>query len=324
MKFRVPFMKRKENNDTLVVLLAALHPDQAIIEILASHRDITIREAYSIRGVMQDLPGVQLVILDELMIFPDSPMEILHQTLEMNHIPVVSQRDFLSASEDWLGRARLTNSREIGNLPPRQVNLMNWSGGVGKTTLAMTISKRFVERTGLPAALMELSMGGSALQTKISTDLPDFFELMTHKRDPGKWCGVNIFPMDGRAFDVLWAEDPDGVRNYLAEVRRKHTLFVVDCFPGHPLFRDISHNIHGLTNLVVISPRADSISLGRNLLQEISEPSYCVLNMFKSLVDQSENGVTVHLPYKETWANTYDSHLVDPLLALIYPGWRSK
>ena len=58
---------------------------------------------------------------------------------------------------------------------------MNWSGGVGKTTLAMAVCKRFVQNTGLPAALFELSMGGSALHARISPDLPEFFAIATHK-----------------------------------------------------------------------------------------------------------------------------------------------
>jgi hypothetical protein len=322
MKFRVPFLQNKDTQSSLVVLLAALHPDQTVIETLSNQSDITLREAYSIRGAMQALPGVHLVILDELMTFPDAPMEVLHRTLEMNHIPVVSQNDFLSASEDWLGQARLTNSRQIAYLPARQINLMNWSGGVGKTTLAMAICKRFVKRTGLPAALLELGMGGSVLQAKISQDLPEFFSLMTHKNDPGKWNGVNIYPMDGRAFEVLWADDPDGVRSFLGKIRQNHTLLVVDCFPGHPLFSETSTPGSELFNLIVSSPRNDSLLQARRLMNEIPNPSYLVLNMAKSMSDRTEPGVSIALPYNETWAQSMAPQLADPLLEIVYEGWK--
>ena len=84
---------------------------------------------------------------------------------------LVSQEGFLADPSEWLGRARLTSAKQVSFLPARQVNLVNWSGGVGKTTLAMTVCKRFVQNTGLPAALLELSMGGSALHAQRFTRL---------------------------------------------------------------------------------------------------------------------------------------------------------
>jgi hypothetical protein len=122
--------------------------------------------------------------------------------------------------------------------------------------------------------------------------------------------------MDGRTIDVLWGEDPEGVRKVLAEIRRKHTLFVVDCFPGHPLFPELSKPMSGLVNLVVTSPRDDSILQARRLMNEVSEPSHLVLNMTKSLADRTETGVSVVLPYNETWAQSSD-----PRLAIQYWSW---
>ena len=128
---------------------------------------------------------------------------------------MVSQEGFLAEPSEWLGRARLTSAKQVSFLPARQVNLVNWSGGVGKTTLAMAVCKRFVQNTGLPAALLELSMGGSALHARVSPDLPEFFAIATHKEIPALWNGVSLYPMDGRTIDVLWSEDPQGVRNLL-------------------------------------------------------------------------------------------------------------
>lgn len=324
MKFSLPDFLKSNSDPALVVLLGAQTPAQAVLDMLSQQSDATVREAFTTRGVLQDLPGVHLVILGDLIEAPNTSSEILHRVLEMSGIPVVSQDAFLADPEEWLGRARLTHTRRISFLPARQINLVNWSGGVGKTTLAMAICKRFVQRTGLPAALLELSMGGSALQARIRSDLPEFFSIATHKEDPDRWYGVSLYPMDGRAMDVLWAEDPDGVRKVLAEIRRKHTLFVVDCFPGHPLFPVLSQPSSGLVNMVVTSPRDDALMQARRLMAEMAEPSHLVLNMAKSLADRTETDVAVVLPYQESWAQSSDLRLADPLLELVYQGWKAK
>jgi hypothetical protein len=160
-----------------------------------------------------------------------------------------------------VGRARLTNAKRISFLPARQINLVNWSGGVGKTTLAMAICKRFVQRTGLPAALLELSMGGSALHARITPDLPEFFSIATHKEEPALWYGVSLYPMDGRTIDVLWGEDPKGCES----TQRFVEAHIVrgGLFSRAPSFPELSKPMSGLVNLVVTSPRDDSILQAR-------------------------------------------------------------
>lgn len=80
----------------------------------------------------------------------------------------------------------------------------------------------------------------------------------------------------------------------------------------------------GLVNLVVTSPRDDSILQARRLMSEVSEPFHLVLNMTKSLADRTEKDVSVALPYNESWALSSDPRLADPLLELIYQGWKVK
>jgi hypothetical protein len=325
MKFNVfDAFKTTDPGTALVVLVATSSPNPAILDVLARFGDIRVREAFTTRGVLQELPGVNLVILDSVLATPDTSREILERTLEMSGIPVVSATAFLAETEEWLGRARLTSARKITFLPPRQVNLVNWSGGVGKTTLAMTICRRFVARTGLPVALLELSMGGSALHARISRDLPEFFAIATHKEEAALWYGVSLYPMDGRTIEVLWSENPEGVRQVLADIRHRHTLFVVDCFPGHPLFSELSGPAAGLVNLVVTSPRDDALLQAHRLMREMPEPAYLVLNMAKNLADRAEGGVSATLPYNEGWAQSVDARLADPLLSLVYSGWNKR
>lgn len=316
--------KGKENETSLVVLVASFMPDPHVLEALSERSDVKLREAFTTQGVLQELPGTNLVVLDKVIAISSTSYEVLERALELSGIPVTCSQGFLSQPEEWLGRARLTSARQITFLPPRQVNMMNWSGGVGKTTLAMAVCKHFVKRTGLPAALLELSMGGSALHARVSETLPEFFAIATDKAEPAEWQGVSLYPMDGRTIEVLWSEDPQRVRQVLADIRRKHTLFVVDCYPGHPLFPELSRSAPGLVNLVVTSPRDDAVLQARRLMKELPSPAHLVLNMTRNLADRAESGVSVTLPFNENWAQSVDGQLADPLLGLVYSGWNRR
>ncbi len=308
----------------LTVLFASARPNQEVLSYLSRRSDLALHEAFTTRGVLQGLTGVDLVVMDEVIELPDTSREVMARSLELSQIPTTTANAFLAETEEWLGRARLASTRQVTYLPSRQVNLVNWSGGVGKTTLAMAICKRFVDRTGRPAALLELSMGGSALPARVSADLPEFFAIATRKAEPAKLQGVSLYPMDGRTIDVLWGEDPDVVRAVLADIRKNHTLFVVDCFPGHPLFAEIAQPAAETTNLVITSPRDDAVLQAHRLMTEIPGTRHLVLNMAKSLADRAESDVVVTLPYNESWAISLDPRLADPLLSLVYSGWKGN
>ena len=325
MKINIPFMAKKENQaKSISILVASSSPSPEVLEILTRQDRIALREAFTTQGVLQELPGVNLVICETVLEVADISSDLLNRSLEMSGVPIVKPEIFLKEPEEWISRARLSNASQISFLPSRQVNLVNWSGGVGKTTLAMAICKRFAQRTGLPVALLELSMGGSALQARISPELPEFYAIATGKEKPETWQGVDLYPMDGRSIDVLWSEDPHKVRSILDEIRKKHTLFVVDCFPGHPLFPELESERDGVVNLIVTSPRDDAVMQAKRLLKEVSGPVHLIMNMTRGLADQAGACVTTVLPYKEGWAQRLDPRLADPLLALIYNGWNGR
>ena len=317
------FHRRKPAGD-LVVLLADSHPDPALLETLAKVPSLALRESFSTQGALQNLPGANLVILGEVVPLPGLSTEILTKTLDASEIPVVSVAEFLEQPDEWLSRARLAGARQVTILPVRQVNLVNWSGGVGKTTLAMAICKRFVERTSLPAALLELGMGGCALQARVSEEIPEFFALSTQNAPAARWHGVSLYPMDGRTAEVMWAEEPERVLRFIAQIRKQHTLLVVDAFPGHTLFSELSSPQPDRLNLIVASPRDDTLLQARRLQEELGKEAQIVLNMARSLADQAGTQAAVTLPFKEAWAAALDSRLADPLLDLVYPGWSRR
>lgn len=305
----------------LVVLLATCKPDQRLLDTLAGYPSLALREAFTTQGTLQSLVGANLVVFGEVISIPGLSNEVLTRTLETSGIPIVSIESFLEQPEEWLSRARLASARQVTILPSRQVNLVNWSGGVGKTTLAMAVCKRFVERTSLPAALLELSMGGCALHARVSADVPEFFTIATQNVPPARWHGVSLYPMEGRTAEVMWSEEPVRVLNVLAEIRKQNTLLVVDAFPGHPVFADLAISQPGRFNFVVTSPRDDALLQAKRLYAELPETKHLVLNMSRTLADRTGVQADVILPFRENWAANLDRHLADPILEVIYPGW---
>lgn len=325
MKIKIPIPSKNERRENqLIVLLASTDPKPAVLQLLSQSQDIILKEAFTTQGIIQDLPRTNLVIWGNLIEVNGISHDLVQRTLEMSRLPVVSIEEFLAAPEEWIGRARLSSATKLSFLPPKQLNIVNWSGGVGKTTLATTVCKRFVDQTGLPAALLELSMGGSALQARISPELPEFFTIATGKAEPATWNGVNLYPMDGRSMEVLWGDDPVKVQEFVSNIRKKHTLFVVDCFPGHPLFSYLNGASSAAISIVTTTPRNDAVMQAKRLLKEVAQPAYLVMNMTRSLADQAGAGADLSLPYNERWAEGLDARLADPLLALVYPGWNGR
>lgn len=319
------FSPQKRQKD-LIVLLAAKQPEQKLLDVLESCPMLTLREAFTTQGVLQNLDGVNLVILGEVIPKTGLSVDVLTRTLETSGIPVASVPDFLDRPDEWMAQARLTSAHKVTILPSREVNLANWSGGIGKTTLSMAICKRFVERTSLPAALLELGMGGCALRARISADVPEFFTIATQKVLPARWHGVSLYPMDGRTADVMWSEEPERVLSVIEGIRKQHTLLVVDANPAHPLFSPLCAPQPGRINLIIASPRDDALLQAKRLAEELGEDVQIVLNMTRSLADRAGAQAVVTLPFNETWANMLDPRLSDPILELVYPGWsrRSK
>jgi len=47
-------------------------------------------------------------------------------------------------------------------------------------------------------------------------------------------------------------------------------------------------------------------------------------NMAKSVADRAEGGMSIVLPYNETWTQSLDPRLADPILELAYSGWKRR
>ena len=86
---------KKHSTPDLTILLAAQNPDSSVMEFLSEMDFIQVKEAFTTRGVIQNLQDVHLVISGDLLSTADVHEEMLERTLEQSGLPVVSQTDFL-------------------------------------------------------------------------------------------------------------------------------------------------------------------------------------------------------------------------------------
>jgi len=321
------FFSRKPNTtNKLIILLASKDPDPKLVEYLASREDVVMRETFTTRGVIRGLPDADLVVLGPVISLWDVSETLMRNTLASTKILCTSQEDMLKSPEEYIASARLASRKKLEYLPSRFVLVTGWAGGVGKSTLAIAIARRFRERN-LPTAFFEAGAGGSFLVAKLGPQLHTLYDVITGEQPPSEWEGVKIYPIDYRSSQVL-SEDPR-LPNFLNNLKSSYTLVVADASPDHyfwPRLLDLATNI-----LVITSPRDDSLYQAETLLKELqpvraARPElqvHIVMNMVRTFGERigTTGLVSASLPFSETSANRLDSRLADPILNILYPGW---
>ncbi len=295
------------------------------------------QEAITTRGVLDALstnPVLIVIDLPDLIETSDFPRAALAASLESvqaDGIPVVSGSTFLQEQEQIISAALLQTGTKtaIRFLTARTILIANYCGGVGKTTLAMAMTKRFKAASGLGTALLEFGLGGSAFNARLGGERPSLYEVVTQGAEPESWLGVDLYPLDGRAASVLTGESERTIQA-LDAIIRQHTLTVIDAFPGYGLW---PHLLNRATDILVVTdPRPDALAQTESLLQDLRisletlnpQPRiHLILNRVRTLGEKIAMNGQVHLslPFDERKAQRYDPQLADPLLERLYPGW---
>jgi Mrp family chromosome partitioning ATPase len=325
----VNFFRRKpDQSEKLIVLLASRDPDPKLVEALAARPEIILRETFTTRGVIRGLPDADLVILGDVLPLWDVDPLLMQNTLECTHIPVASPDGMLAKPEEWIATARLANRKKLQYLPARFVLVTGWAGGVGKSTIALGIAKRFRERN-LPTALLEANEGGSSLVSRLGPNLHSLYDVITGETEASEWEGVRLHPIDHRASQVL--SDDERMPDFLAGLKKGYTLVVVDASPNHPFWPRLLDL--ATTILIVTAPREDSLFQAETLLKELqpvrtARPDlhvHLIMNMVRSLGERvgMSGMVAANIPYDERMAARLDPRMADPILNLLYPGWIS-
>lgn len=256
--------------------------DLAVFDALQGITGLEYEEALFTGQIYEALPGAQLIIVDfdDLVEHPYS-VGMLRGILSDSDVPFVSSEEFLAEPDSWLMEARRLGG-EATDLPTkRTVAFVSYSGGVGKTVLAMDTAAHFARRSELPVSLLEFTYGESAISALVGQSIPALFELATQPDvDPSLWNDVTMVPMD---YDNSRDLSIQLLGKYLKDVMREHVLTVIDAHWPHALIGSVRDEIDRW--YVVATPRPDAVENAEKLAAELGPTASVILNQKGGMVD---------------------------------------
>ena len=268
----------------------------------------------------------QLVILDWGDVVLDSyPVQQIKERLiqlQQNGTVCLSSQEFLAQPERYLKAVR-EKARDDAALPlGRQcLAFVSYSGGTGKTTLALDTALHFARRTKRPVLLLEFTYGHSALMALTGRKLPSLYELATQLVEtPATWRGVSLIPMDYANCQDLSIQL---FGQYLKRQMAAHDLTVVDSTWPHGLLGAIADEVDRW--LVVTTPRRDALANARRLRAELGDKAAVILNRRERAdgLDMSGLGEPWELPQVGN-ASRLEGDLGQRILTQVYGvvNWR--
>ena len=249
-----------------------------VFEALRSNEELEIEPVLFTRQIVKLLPTAQLIIIDleDVVEYGYETAMLrtrLEEAQERQNIPYVSSEEFLADPEEWLARAG--RARGGQELPDKlTIGFTGYSGGVGKTTLALDTALHFARRAELPVLLIEFVYGTSALAVLTGVEATFLYDLATDtESQPAVFRGVTLVPMDYDNCRLLAAED---FARYLKSLMAQHVLTVVDAIWPHGLLRSIQGDVDQW--FVMASPRLDAVENANKLAEELGTKASIVVN----------------------------------------------
>ena len=323
---RLPFLGRRP---TTVV---AATGDPQVLAFLWARPDLRVAEARTTDAVNSLLAAAQLVILEPAALRAGHvSRDYIYTALAGRHVPHTDPATFLADPVRWL-----TEGRAFGgvahSLPPRLVAFTSLaSGGVGKTTLTLSLALTVAQRTRLPVAILELTQGASGFLAVLDpagflADPPDAYTLATQGGEPAGWqrgrTELTVVPMDGRQGALLTANDCAAL---LARLRAGHALTVVDAVQPHALWPAVQAAADRIF-VVAAADRPDTVVNAQMLASEQDDPRVAVIINQAGRLDQLASRVAQgERPLLAISRRTAIARYVDPLpslTAVIWPGIR--
>ena len=297
----------------------------SVLEALRAIPGIESEPALYTGQIAKMIPSAQLVIIDfeDIVEYPfeiGMIQSLLAEAQEKRGLPRASSEEFLTDPEEWLRRA--SRSRGGRELPDKlTVAFASYSGGVGKTTMALDTALHFARRTERPVLLVEFVYGASALAALTGLEMPFLYDL-TSKVDlqPAVFKGVTLVPMD---YDNCRLLSPEEFGKYLKKQIAKHVLTVVDTTWPHGLVHSIQEEVDQW--LVVATPRLDAVENATKLVKELGAKGTIVLNQKRGSGDSlALTGIErgLDLPYVDR-VDQWEGKLGRQLLLYVYgSAWR--
>jgi hypothetical protein len=291
-----------------------------------------VQEARTTDGIHRLLDSAQLVVLDpEHVVETRLDLAYIQTVLASAGIPHPSSQAFLAAPEKWLQGAKAFGG-DLRSLPPRTVAFTSMaSGGVGKTTLTLCLALSFVRRTGLPAAIIELTHAASGFLSVLDEGhfdgpVPDAHAVATQGELPGAWSDgrahITVVPMDGKHAALL---SPGEFGELLQRMRRSAALTIVDAVQPHPLWPPVADAVD-LSFLVAAADRPDTVANAQVLAAETGSTNVRVLINMAGAADRLAGRLSgsqvpvLTVPRKSEIARYTDR--LPQITAEIWPGIR--
>lgn len=309
-------MRDNQDEDRVKVLVATRNHE--VYRFFDKCEDTQLLEAISTEGAYQALPQAHLAIVDlEELVESSLSRQALAGLLQEAAIPLTTGDEFLARPEAWMETGRGISAR-ILHLPPKTVAFVSYSGGVGRTTLALDTAIHFAEVTKLPTLLVEFCHGISAVATLSGIQAPHLYDCLTQGVKPAQWRGVTLLPMD---YDLAKLLPLEQIGEYLKREEAGHILTVIDaCYP-HALLEAVRKEV--VRWLVVATPRDDAILNGLQLKEELAPRASLVINCRRATDSVLLLGVEreLDLPHISN-PDQFKGLLGGEILSHIYRSWR--
>jgi hypothetical protein len=239
--------------------------------IRESRNDIEPVPALDTGRIYEAIPGTQFAIIDyDQVVSQPFSTETVRKLLDQAKIPQYTSSQFLDSHEALIKENRNKPGRRPFALPPkRTIAFTSYSGGTGKTSLALDTALHFAAqamiRMPLPVAVFEFTYGDSALGALLGEVRPGLHDLVGQPEIiPYQLQGVDLYPMD---YDQIKLVRPEQVAAYCREQMSHHVLTVIDAMWPHGLASVIGGEVD--LWIVLTTPRADAIENARRLRHEL-------------------------------------------------------
>jgi hypothetical protein len=239
----------------------------AVFDVLEDMEDVEQKEALFTGQIYDALPEAQLVIIDfDDVVEHPYDVAMLRRVFAEQEILFASSDEFLSQPEHWISEGQRMRG-ELTRLPKKMVvGFASYSGGTGKTTLALDTALHFARRTRMPTAVIEFTYGVSALAALTGLEMPHLFDLATQLDvEAGRWKGVTLMPMDYENCQDLSVHQ---ISRYLQEQIDNHVLTIVDTTWPHGLVGAVQGEVDQW--YAVATPRIDAVENAQKLSDELN------------------------------------------------------
>ena len=308
------------------VLVAARALD--VFEALQRLEDVEYEEALFTGQIYSAIPSCQLIVIDyEDLVEHPYDVRMIRELLAESDVRSYSSAEFLRDPERCIREAEIRPG-SMTRLPDKYtVGFVSYSGGTGRTTLALDTALHFARQTrkqrqaGLPALLIEFIYGESALASILGLEMPHLYEMATKTDvEPMVFEGVTVIPMD---YDNCKNLSIDLLRSFFGRQMASHVLTIVDSYWPHGLIGAVQESVDRW--FAVATPRLDAIENARKLREELGSEVGIIMNMMDSVTDSlALAGLDrdLDLPRLDR-VDRFEGKLGKQILGKVYgPAWR--